>query len=117
MSPYRVAYPTDSSDLLPVATSIQPNLFDSAISSTPRARAWMFSSVRSVCLPLNAPASAASNASTIAPIGSSRHEQPRLSASPRASLRVPSDENRDVTETPCTRSAHDHFLRLDVDDE
>src|SRR2546430_8910160 len=52
---------SDLSDLLPVATSIQPNLLDSAISRTPRARAWMFSSVRSGSLPLNGSASASLN--------------------------------------------------------
>ena len=43
MSLQRVAYPTESSDLFPVATTSQPNLFDSAISSVPRMRAWRFS--------------------------------------------------------------------------
>ena len=37
----------DISDLLPVVSSIEPNLFDSAISVTPRMRDWMFSSVMS----------------------------------------------------------------------
>ena len=45
MSPYSVAYPTAISDLLPVVRTIEPNLFESAISSVPRMRAWMFSSV------------------------------------------------------------------------
>jgi hypothetical protein len=64
----------------------------------------MFSSVRSGCRPANASLRAESNASTTAPIGISRNEQPRLSASRRASVRVASDEYRDGIETQCTRS-------------
>jgi hypothetical protein len=45
--------------LLPVVSTMLPNLLDSAISSTPRMRAWMFSSVVSSGLPLNSSASEA----------------------------------------------------------
>src|SRR6266545_1100070 len=72
--------------------SIQPNLFDRAISSTPRMRAWTFSSARSGSRPANDSARAASKVSTIAEIGSSRKSQPRLSASSRASVRVAADD-------------------------
>ena len=47
MSPYSVQYPTASSLLLPVVSSSAPNLFESAIRTPPRTRAWMFSSVTS----------------------------------------------------------------------
>ena len=42
-----VKYPTAISLLLPVVSTIQPNLFDSAINVVPRTRLCKFSSVRS----------------------------------------------------------------------
>jgi hypothetical protein len=91
-SPYNVAYPTESSDLFPVATTSQPNLFESAISSTPRIRACRFSSAMSGSRPAKLSANAASADETIPSIGSSRKSLPSLSASKRASCRVSADE-------------------------
>jgi hypothetical protein len=45
---------------LPVVSTSQPNLFDSAISRLPRMRAWMFSSVMSGSRPANVSASISS---------------------------------------------------------
>ena len=43
--------PSELSDLLPVETTIQPNVVESAINVMPRMRAWMFSSVMSGLVP------------------------------------------------------------------
>jgi hypothetical protein len=51
--------------LLPVVSTMLPNLLDSAISSTPRMRAWMFSSVVSCGRPANSCASACRKDSNI----------------------------------------------------
>ena len=91
--------------MFPVATTSQPNLFESPISSTPRARAWRFSSVRSRGRSPKLCSSARSNWPTIPSIAISRKSIPRLSASRCASARVPSDENREGIETPWMRSA------------
>ena len=48
---------------------IEPNLFESAISSVPRMRAWMFSSAASGARPAKSPASAPRNAANIGWIG------------------------------------------------
>ena len=44
MSPYRVQYPTESSDLFPVETKMAPSRLDMAMRMLPRMRAWIFSS-------------------------------------------------------------------------
>jgi hypothetical protein len=49
--------------LLPVVSTMEPNLLDSAISSVPRMRACRFSSVVSSARPANCGASAALKAS------------------------------------------------------
>ncbi|CAB4852915.1 unannotated protein [freshwater metagenome] len=49
-------YPTAISLLLPVVSTIQPNLLESAISVVPRMRLCRFSSVRSGALSANASA-------------------------------------------------------------
>src|SRR6266850_4866984 len=51
MSPYRVQYPTASSDLLPVLSTNAQNLLESAISTAPRMRDCKFSSVTSSSRP------------------------------------------------------------------
>ena len=81
--------------MFPVATTSQPNLFESAISRTPRMRAWRFSSVRSGSRPRNGSARVSRKPSTSGSIGSSRKSAPRRSASRRASPRVPSELNFD----------------------
>jgi hypothetical protein len=91
--------------LVPVATTSQPNLFDSAISRTPRTRACRFSSAGRPRAPRSSRPATPSKAFTISPIGSSRKSVPRLSASRRASPRVASEEYRDGIETQWTRSA------------
>jgi hypothetical protein len=54
--------------LLPVVSTMEPNLLDRAMRNTPRIRAWMFSSVVSSGRPLNSWASddlKASNSGTM----------------------------------------------------
>jgi hypothetical protein len=87
MSPYNVAYPTASSDLFPVETTSQPCVFESAMRTTPRARACRFSAATP-----SRPPAASSYDATIDSISISRNEQPRFSASRPASARVSSDE-------------------------
>ena len=86
-----------------VSTS-QPNLFDSAMSSVPRMRAWMFSSVTSSLRPLNGCASDFRKPLKTGVIGSLRKSMPRFFASRRASSRVPREEKGEGMVTPVTFS-------------
>ena len=55
--------------MLPVVSTMEPNLLDSAISRVPRMRDCRFSSVVSASRPSNSGASTADNASKGPPIG------------------------------------------------
>jgi hypothetical protein len=72
--------------LLPVVSTIEPNLFDSAISKVPRMRAWMFSSVASSARPANSCASEPRNASNIGAIAISSYRTPTRRAISAASV-------------------------------
>ena len=76
MSPYSVAYPTAYSLLLPVASTRRPCLFEIAMSSIPRQRDWMFSSVTSSGSPANNSASVSLIASTMPEMGSTSYCAP-----------------------------------------
>ena len=104
VSPYRVQYPAATSDLFPVAKSIQWNLLENDIITTPRMRDWMFSSVTSRSLPAKAGASAFSKASIIGEIGTVNVSIPRLAASASESVMLPSLDHGDGIITPCTWS-------------
>ncbi len=69
MSPYRVAYPVAISLLLPVVSTIQPNLFEIVISTLPRIRACTFSSASPSAVPSNIGASISSKAACAGSIG------------------------------------------------
>ena len=92
MSPYSVAYPTAISDLLPVATTMPPNLFDNAIRMAPRIRAWRFSSATFGSVSANGVASASRNPLKMSSIAISSNRQPRLRASSSESFTDPVEE-------------------------
>jgi hypothetical protein len=91
--------------LFDVVSTIQPNLLDSAISSTPRMRDWMFSSVRSGSWPMNDGASRSTSAWWAASMAMVRCSTPRFAASASASVIEWSLEYREGMSTPWTRSA------------
>src|SRR2546422_10273107 len=74
----------------------------------PRMRAWMFSSVTSSFIPLNAFASDRLYALRSGVIGIVRNSMPRCLASRCASRRVPVDEYADGIPTPATFSRPRH---------
>ena len=100
-----VAKPVAISLLLPVASTSQPNLFDRAMSVTPRTRDCRFSSARSSGRPSNEGRSMSRKAEWAGSMGITRKSMPRASARAVASSRDPSLEYRDGIDTPCTCSA------------
>jgi hypothetical protein len=90
--------------LLPVVSRSAPNLLESAIISTPRTRAWMFSSVTSRGRPAKTGPSAASPAATTSAMAMVSKRSPRFLARMRASSRECWLEMAEGRETPITFS-------------
>ena len=85
MSPYSVEKPAAISLLLPVVSTSQPNLLDSAISVVPRTRACRFSSARSGSRPSKLSDSMSRSAVNAGSMGMTRYSMPSVAARSRAS--------------------------------
>ncbi len=90
--------------LLPVVTTMEPDLFDSAMSSVPRMRDCRFSSVLSSASPSNGAASWRRKASKSGVIGISVYFTPWIFAISRASSMLICAVYCDGIITACTRS-------------
>ena len=103
---------------LPVFTSIQLFAFESAISTTVRQRAWVFSDAVPASLPQPERRSTASNASNGSQMDTTCVSMPKFSASSRASSSEWSVEYGPGSMTPCTcsgpnTSAHSVAMTLE----
>ena len=104
ISPYSVQYPTAISDLFPVVSNSDPNLLDNAISSAPRMRDWMFSSVTSGFTSRKTSARTPSYVFMMPEMGSCSVRIPRFRANSTESSMLPWLEYREGIITPSTFS-------------